>query len=101
MICYDCKNETDDYVVEPRCTGGGDVTLNAAYSYDDQPVCANRRTCMDNKARAMRYFIHCFTCPVCAETVRATRETQQEALTTHLNAHGKDRLVTTLLRKCF
>lgn len=54
MICYDCKTETSEYVMEKRQTsGGGQGDLHPQVyegDFTDVPVHADRRVCLTVKA---------------------------------------------------
>jgi hypothetical protein len=56
--CYDCKTETDDYVLETRQTSGGGQGDNSVYAGDftKVPVHANRRDCQAAIAKREKDF---------------------------------------------
>lgn len=45
MICYDCRTETNDFVMEVRQVSGGDGVVFAG-DFQERPVHANRRECI-------------------------------------------------------
>ena len=52
MICWDCQQDTSDYVMESRQVSGGDGVVYAG-DFKDVPVHNNRRACQAAKQKSM------------------------------------------------
>lgn len=84
VICYDCKCESDDTVMETRCTGGESHGLYPQYTYDRVPVCANRRTCQENHERGRGHIVRTSVCPICRMMLQYTAATERQTKLDHL-----------------
>jgi hypothetical protein len=70
--------------MEQRCTGGESHQLFPESSYDQVPVCANRHVCRANNERRKASRIWSYTCPLCGQTLAATKADERIMKLSHL-----------------